>query len=104
MKKTGFLLSMMLLLTTFMAPAMANNDTKKDKIELTAGQKVRLNEIETRVAEIKSLDFKDMSNAERKEIRDELRGMKKEANALDRGIYISVGAIIVILLLLILLT
>ncbi|GAB1462552.1 hypothetical protein [Pedobacter sp.] len=44
----------------------------------------------------------NLSKEERKELRKELKEMKKKANALGGGIYLSVGAIIIILLVLIL--
>jgi hypothetical protein len=50
------------------------------------------------------MDFADMSKAERNEVKSELKEMRAEAKALGNGVYISVGAIIIILLILILLT
>jgi hypothetical protein len=72
--------------------------------ELTEAQKERLAEIQTRVDEIKAMDFSDMSKDEIKDVRMELKDMKEEAKRASGGVYISVGAIIIILLLLILLT
>jgi hypothetical protein len=103
MKTAAFFLSMMLLFMTVSGPAFAGNKSK-DKVELTPQQQARVDEIESRVAEIKSMDFSSMTNAERKEVRNELKEMKVEARALSGGVYISIGAIIVLLLLLILLT
>ncbi|PSL00511.1 hypothetical protein [Cecembia rubra] len=100
MKKIMWFLSVTLLLTVFSPVAMA----KKDKPELTEEQKERLKEIELRVEEIKAMDFTDLDKSERKEVREELKEMKKEAKELGGGIYLSVGAIIIILLILILLT
>ncbi|ERM80208.1 hypothetical protein P872_14120, partial [Rhodonellum psychrophilum GCM71 = DSM 17998] len=76
----------------------------KEKTELTAEQLVRVGEIESRVAEIKSMDFSEMSKAEKNSVKTELKEMNKEARALNNGVYLSVGAIIVILLIVILLT
>ncbi len=103
MKTAAFFLSMMLLFVTVSTPVMAG-DKSKEKTELTPEEQARVDEIETRVAEIKALDFSEMTNAERKEVRNELREMKKEARQIGGGVYVSVGAIIIILLLLILLT
>lgn len=74
----------------------------KDKVELTAEQKVQLDKIVNRVEEIKAMDKSNMSRAEKKELRNELREMKKQARAMGGGVYLSVGAIIIIILLLIL--
>jgi ABC-type protease/lipase transport system fused ATPase/permease subunit len=74
----------------------------KDKVELTADQKVQLERITNRVEEIKAMDKSDLSRAERKELRKELKEMKQQARAMGGGVYLSVGAIIIIILLLIL--
>ena len=62
---------------------------------------VRLEEIRARVNEIKEMDKSNLSKSERKAIQKELREMKKESRE-TRGVYLSVGAIIIIILLLIL--
>lgn len=63
----------------------------------------RMEEMRERVEEIKSLDRSKLTKKERKALRQELREMNKEAKELgQRGIYISFGAIIIIILLLIL--
>jgi endo-alpha-1,4-polygalactosaminidase (GH114 family) len=103
MKKLAYFLSVMFLMAAFM-PAATAKTTKKEKPELTEEQQLRLDEIENRVEEIKAMDFSDMSKEERKEMRDELREMKKEAKEIGGGVYLSVGAIIIILLILILIT
>ncbi|MEP7322154.1 MAG: hypothetical protein ABI761_09550 [Saprospiraceae bacterium] len=55
---------------------------------------------ETRIAEIKAMDKSKLNASEKKQLRKELRSMKK---ALTGGVYLSAGAIIIIVLLLILL-
>ncbi|WP_143959349.1 hypothetical protein [Litoribacter populi] len=98
MKKIAYLLSLMMLFTAF-APAFAADNKEKEKLELTAEEKERLSEIENRVDEIKAMDFGDMSKAEKKGIKKELKELNKEAKQLSGGVYISVGAIILILIL-----
>jgi Ribonuclease G/E len=56
-----------------------------------------------RLEEIEAMDKSDLSSAERKELRKEVRDIKKELKELSGGVYISVGAAILIVLLLILL-
>jgi hypothetical protein len=56
-----------------------------------------------RLEEIKAMDHKSMTRAEKKALRKEVREIKQEMAAVSGGVYISVGAIIIILLLLILL-
>ncbi|AWI27303.1 hypothetical protein HYN49_12530 [Flavobacterium pallidum] len=56
-----------------------------------------------RLEEIKAMDKSDMSRAERKALRKEVRAIKSELRSTGGGVYLSVGAIIIIILLLILL-
>jgi hypothetical protein len=64
---------------------------------------VEVQEMLDRIEEIKEMDRSALSRAEKKELRKELREMKKEVRAKGYGIYLSAGAIILILLLIILL-
>jgi hypothetical protein len=56
-----------------------------------------------RLDEINNMDKAGLSPAEKSELRKEVREIKKELRNLGKGVYISVGAIILIVLLLILL-
>lgn len=64
-------------------------------------KKARAEEIRTRVEEIKSMDKSTLTRAEKKALKKELKSMNREAKEI-RGIYLSFGAIIIIILLLIL--
>jgi hypothetical protein len=55
-----------------------------------------------RLEEIKELDRSDMNRSERKALREEVRTLKSAVKAAGYGIYISAGAVIVILLILLL--
>ena len=101
MKKKIYFLATAILLSVA-SPAVMAKDTKPAKTPLTEQQQLRLNTIEQRVMEIKEMDKSSLSRQERKDLRKELQGMKKEANTLGGGVYLSVGAIIIIILLLIL--
>ncbi|WP_411274658.1 hypothetical protein [Daejeonella sp.] len=101
MKKKVYFLATALMLM-FSAPSVMANDAKS-KPEMTDNQKVRFAEITRRIEEIKSMDKSELSREDRKSLRNELQGMKKEAKAMNGGIYLSVGAIIIVILLLILL-
>lgn len=105
MKKISYFLAIMFCFLAF-TPAVNAAGLSKDKeeTELSPEDEARLEEMKARVDEIKSMDLSELSKDERKEVREELRGMKKEAKAMGDGIYLSVGAIIVILLILILVT
>lgn len=105
MKKIAYFLSVMIFFTAVGPVAMASvGKEDKEKRELSDEEQARLEEIETRVGEIKAMDFPALSKDELKEVRVELKELKKEAKQNGGGIYLSVGAIIVILLVLILLT
>ncbi len=99
-KKIYFLATaFMLMLAT---PSVMAKDVKS-KPDMTERQKVRIEEISQRVEEIKNMDRSQLSRQERKDLRNELQDMKKEAKAVTSGgVYLSVGAIIIIILILIL--
>ncbi|MDT3402781.1 hypothetical protein [Mucilaginibacter terrae] len=110
MKKTIYLL-MTTLMLSFVA-FTSNAATKEDGINYkeyyatkTAEERnARVEEIKTRVDEIRAMDKSQLTKADRKALRAELKDLKKEANAASTGggIYLSVGAIIIIILVLIL--
>jgi hypothetical protein len=57
-----------------------------------------------RLEEIKAIDVKELSKRERKTLRAEVRSIKKEMKKLaSGGVYISIGALLLIILLIILL-
>jgi hypothetical protein len=102
MKRKIYLFATTILLS-LASPAVMANDSKPAKAPLTEQQQIKLQNIEQRVLEINTMDKSALSRAERKDLRKELLGMKKEAKVLaGGGVYLSVGAIIIILLLLIL--
>ncbi len=61
----------------------------------------RAQELMHRLEEIKAMDKSAMTRSEKKDLRKEVKAMRKEARE-ARGIYISIGALIIIILLLIL--
>ncbi|WP_373522307.1 hypothetical protein [Aquiflexum sp.] len=86
------------------SPSEAIPFKSKEPKVLTVEEKERLLEIESKVLEIKEMDFSTLSKEERKELKDELRTLEKEAKSRgESGLYISTGALIVILILLIIL-
>lgn len=56
-----------------------------------------------RLDEIKNMDKTGLSPSEKKELRQEVRSIKSQLKDIGKGVYLSVGAIIIIVLLLILL-
>ena len=108
MKKNIYLIAATFMLTiaafTSQAATVTGNTLSKDAIAaMTPEQKqARIEEIKVRVAEIKAMDKSQLSKAERKDLRMELKSDKQEARAMGGGIYLSVGALIIIILVLIL--
>jgi len=83
-------------------PIMANVTNEPVK-EMSAADRARAEQIIKRLEEIKAMDTKSMSSPEKRQLRKEVRAAKKELNeAATGGVYISVGALIIIILLLIL--
>jgi cytochrome c556 len=90
------MLSIAILLGSFVAnAAMVNpSDSAKDAAIYS--------HIVTRVNEIQAMDKTTLSDNSKSELRKELKQMKKQAGGLDKRVYLSIGAIIIIILLLIL--
>lgn len=110
MKKLIYSLSLTVAMTLalFSSSASAATEVVKDPARteetMSAQQKeAKIREIKQRVEEIKAMDKSHLSKQERKDLKKEVREMKKQANAIGAGgVYLSVGAIIIIILLLIL--
>jgi hypothetical protein len=58
----------------------------------------------TRLDEIKELDKSKLNATEKKDLRKEVRSIKRELKDINGGVYISAGALIVILIILIIIT
>lgn len=89
---------LMAICVTLVMPAFAG-ENPVDKTEVP--KEVLAKQIETRLVEIRNIDKSNLSSSEKKELRKEVKDLKKQAKS--NGIYLSVGAIIIIILLLILL-
>lgn len=62
----------------------------------------RVLQLSQRVNELKDTDLRNLPKQERKEIKNELREIKKELDFLNNRVTLSVGALIIIVLLIIL--
>ena len=82
---------------SLMTPAFAIGDPTP---ATEAPKEALARQIESRLVEIKKMDKTNLTSVEKKELRKEVKDLRKKAN--QKGIYLSVGAIIIILLLLIL--
>lgn len=89
-----------LLVCTMTLPSSAA--VNGDPVEKSAADTRLLTAITNRVAEIQNMDKSQLTSADRKALKKELKEMKKSADGLDKKVYLSIGAIIIIILLLIL--
>lgn len=90
---------LMSMCISMVTPVFAGGETPASKTEVP--KEVRAQQIETRLVEIRKMDKTNLTSVEKKELRKEVKDLRKEARS--GGIYLSVGAIIIIILLLILL-
>ena len=97
LKKIIPLLVMAMCLTLVM-PAFAKDETPIANTE-KPGKDARAQQLMNRLTEIRNMDKSHLTSSEKRELRKEVRQIKKDS----KGIYLSVGAIIIIILLLILL-
>jgi len=108
MKKLAFTLMMSALsIMVFPTSALAGNNDKVITNTLAPENTAVPAEVQAmydRLEEIKKMDKSELTRAEKKELRKEVRAIKADLKASGNGgVYLSVGAIIIIILLLILL-
>ena len=88
------------MLIAIASPASASSNAL---LSDSTADNARAEQIMTRLNIIQSMDVANLSSEEKKDLRKELKGLKKESAALsNKGVYLSVGAIIIIILILIL--
>ncbi len=104
MKSKFFLpiLAATLTFTSIQANAAKHETLTKEQVANMSDEEkqFRVEAIKERLAEIKEMDKSTLSKEDRKELKSELKSMRKEAREVQ-GIYLSVGAVIIIILLLI---
>jgi hypothetical protein len=101
MKKSS-IAALMLCLTMGTASNLMAKEVKNDKV-ITATNKAETSRLMNRLYEIKSMDKSQLTRADKKELRKEVLGIKHQLQASDPYIYISLGAALLIALILILL-
>lgn len=93
-----------LMLCLFLAVASPSIADTRPEITITPETaESRAVHLQNRLEEIKGIDKRTLSRSDRKELRREVKEIKKELAAISGGVYLSIGAIILIALLLILL-
>ena len=88
---------------TLTLPAFSTAATPYTESTAPVNNDTREGYLINRLQEIKTITKNDLSRVEKKALRKEVKEIKKELRATQNGIYLSVGAIIIIVLLLILL-
>ncbi len=105
MKKTALICLLVISSLAIMPQTHAaiNSPLSKKEVVLTEAQTLRLNQINARLVQIQNMDKSALSSQEKKVLRKEVRAMKAEARESGGGIYLSIGAVILIIVLLIIL-
>lgn len=105
MKKATLYLMILLISVSIFPTSVYATDKKMETTtrnppkEIPVEVQVMLN----RLKEIKAMDKSNMDRKEKKELRKEVRAINKGLRTTGNGIYISLGAILIIILLIILL-
>ncbi len=102
----SFIIFCLAVIQPTMAINASNTNIKTSVVTKDEEPSERAKALLMRLFEIKNMDKEALSSSEKKVLRKELRSMKKEMKAssgLDSKVYISVGAIIIILLLILIL-
>lgn len=92
------------MISALVLPVVASSEvavSSKPNSEKAVDPKVAV--LMQRLNEIKAMDRTEMTSLERKNLRKEVKEIKSEMKAISGGVYLSVGAIIIVILLLILL-
>ncbi|HAH37934.1 MAG TPA: hypothetical protein DEQ87_11040 [Algoriphagus sp.] len=100
MKKALLILMMLGFIGINAAQANPGEKTKKEKTELSAEDSEKIEQLQNRFNEIKAMDFSTLSKDEAKALKIELQEIKAEGR--NNGLWLSTGAIILILIIIIL--
>jgi len=104
MKKIAICLMAMFLSLTFLPlQASASNTVPSNSLATTKTESAEANALILRVNEIKAMDKTKLNASEKKNLRKELKATKNRLKEISGGVYISVGAVILIVILLIIL-
>ena len=90
------------VLIAFTMPLKSSAAINKIPVSDSTESAILLTNIVNRVTEIQNMDKSNLDATEKRELKKELKGLKQKADGLDKRVYLSVGAIIIIILLLIL--
>src|SRR5437868_9835452 len=96
--KTMILLPVTAMCLSLLTPAFAADGTPASTEKPNSDAHAR--QLMNRLIEIRDMDKSNLTSTEKRALRKEVREMKKEVRRNQTGIYLSLGAIIIIVLLL----
>jgi hypothetical protein len=108
MKKFIFCLMATVLTLTFL-PVQSFAATKEEPSSLVVtkppepAEAAEAKALVTRLDEIKAMDMSSLKSTEKKELRKEVRSIKRELKDISGGVYVSAGVLIVVLIILVVL-
>jgi hypothetical protein len=108
MKKFIFCLMAIILSLTFL-PVQSFGATKENPSSPVATkppettESVEARTLILRLDEIKAMDMSKLKSADKKDLRKEVRSIKRELKSISGGIYVSAGVLIVVLIILLVL-
>ena len=103
MKKTTLRIMIFVLSLSFYPTSIQAKTTEPTSISNSTEAPAEVKVMYNRLEEIKNMDKSEMTRAEKKELRKEVKAIKSNLRSTGNGVYLSVGAIIIIVLLLIIL-
>lgn len=102
MKKSNFSFMLSLLMLSMFSLPINASVNEPLIIENSKEIPIEVQSMFHRIDEIKAMDKSSLTSVQKKVLRKELRTIKKELRTTNHGLYLSLGAIIIIVLLLIL--
>ena len=103
MKKLVLACMVFFLSLTFVPTQVRAESGSSNATEQTAANRAQATLLYNRLVAIKKMDKSQMSSSEKKELRTEVRSIRKQFKELAGGVYLSTAAVIIIILLLIIL-
>jgi hypothetical protein len=107
MKKIIFCLMATILSLTFLpVQVFATTDKPSSPVAtkpVENAESVEANTLILRLDEIKAMDMSKLKSTEKKDLRKEVRSIKRELKTISGGVYVSAGVLIVILIILVVL-
>src|SRR5690242_16353847 len=102
-KLTICLFAALLSLTFIPAQLMANTKASSSMSENKAAESANAKALLSRLYEIKAMDKSKLTSTDKKQLRSEVLSIRKQLREPGRGVYVSLTALIVIVILLVIL-